>query len=1044
MTKVLKVVATVAAVASVVATAGASAGLIAAGGSLFGLGLSATALTAISIGASVGSSLLAGGKGGAAVSNSTPDRLRATIDPRTPRKGTFGKTALATDILDEEFTDDQTYFHRFIVCASHKVESIDEIWFDDELAWSATGGVTSKFTGYLTVTPRTEGTAANAINISARMGTTRRYTGLAYVHLRYRLTGIDKKVESPFAQGITTRITIRGKGAALYDPRMDSTVAGGSGSQRPTNQSTWVWDDDACRNPALALLFYLLGWRINGELAIGKGIPANRIDLASFAVAANICDEEVVKLGGGTEPRYRCDGIFSEADDPEAVIDMLKATMNADLDDVDGKLRLTVFHNDLATPDADFTDDDILDAFDWNPGVELDQSFNIVRGLYVDPSDESLYQMVDYPQVEIASPDGIDRIETVNFGLVQNASQAQRLAQLRLQRQRYGGVFSAEFQATAWKVQKNSIVRLTFKPRGWANKLFRVAEMEIREDGVVPLVLREEHADIYGPPSLSAPVNPTASTPWDPTLDPINAFLATLQEGATANTPRGPFSLTETYNPGDIVLWDVADGGDGSAYARIGTGTTTGVLPSNTTYWVKLVQRGADGAPGGGAAAIEASLQPSALVAKSYVNGGVTDWTGLGATVRIVQSTTNIAGSFTLSVADNPQNLTVSISGMDVSITGAGTAAGEFANEAVDRATLTIRATGSGSFAGVTRDMVLSLAKARGGYEILSALPSTNLFEGRMVYRTSDDKLYRYTGSAWTSATDATDIVGQLAEAQIGDNAITAGKIGARAVVASKLAVTDFENLAVNGSLQTGTLDGWSRVNFNAGAGSSISVGTDAVNWPSQHGLFFYRAPGDGAELSVVNGNGSWDTAGYNDGIQLDPGEELYVEATMWCQTAGVLFGFDVLGKGIGGGLTAIACEALANCYVGGGTQVWYNGGPTFTNVSFAALNTTGARQRVFVRVNGPATGGNQGYLWNLKIRRRNNAKLIVDGEVITQKLSAGAVTAAKMAVTQLDAITANVGLLRTASSGARMEIESNQVRAYDSAGTLRVRLGVW
>src|SRR5690606_27975283 len=113
----------------------------------------------------------------------------------------------------------QTYFHRFIVCASHKVQSIDEIWFDDEKAWSASGGVTAKFSGYLTVATRTEGSAANAINISARMGSTRRYTGLAYVHLRYKLTGNTKKAESPFAQSITTRITIRGKAAMLYDPR---------------------------------------------------------------------------------------------------------------------------------------------------------------------------------------------------------------------------------------------------------------------------------------------------------------------------------------------------------------------------------------------------------------------------------------------------------------------------------------------------------------------------------------------------------------------------------------------------------------------------------------------------------------------------------------------------------------------------------------------------------------------------------------------------------------------------------------------------------
>ena len=51
---------------------------------------------------------------------------------------------------------------------------------------------------------------------------------------------------------------------------------------------------------------------------------------------------------------------------------------------------------------------------------------------------------------------------------------------------------------------------------------------------------------------------------------------------------------------------------------------------------------------------------------------------------------------------------------------------------------------------------------------------------------------------------------------------------------------------------------------------------------------------------------------------------------------------------------------------------------------------------------------------------------------------------AAKISVTQLSAITATIGLLRTASTGARTEIEDNQIRVYDGSGTLRVRMGVW
>lgn len=526
----------------------------------------------ISAGVSLGVSALASSPKQPKNSAENVNRLRANIDPLTPRKTAVGITALATDIRDEEFTDNQAYFHRFIVCASHKVESIDEIWFDDKRVWTVAGGVEGEAVGYLQVTPILEGSAGNAINISARMGSTRRYTGLAYVHLRYKLTGNNKNTDSPYAQSITTRITIRGKGAALPDPR---DVA-----QDMADQSTWGWDVDACRNPALALLFYLLGYRINGKLAIGKGIPPDRIDLDSFITAANLCDEPVAKVGGGTEPRYRVDGIWSEGDAPTSVIDMLKASMNGDLDDVGGKLRLTVFHDDLATPDAEFTDNDIIDGFTWQPFAPLDESFNVVRGLYTDPSDESLYQQVDYPEQRETSPDGIDRIFTLNLPMVESAGQAQRLAALRLARQAYSGVFSAEFQATAWKVTKNSVIKQTFKQTGFVDRLFRVAAIEIRQDGVVPMTLREENAAIYGAPAVVAPVEPVASTPYDYTKNPfvIGASGARVFRSKTIAFPLSSNDTSVTIAAFDGVL------DDGRTLSL--TSATISSLTSGETYIV--------------------------------------------------------------------------------------------------------------------------------------------------------------------------------------------------------------------------------------------------------------------------------------------------------------------------------------------------------------------------------------------------------------------------------------------------------------------------
>lgn len=63
---------------------------------------------------------------------------------------------------------------------------------------------------------------------------------------------------------------------------------------------------------------------------------------------------------------------------------------------------------------------------------------------------------------------------------------------------------------------------------------------------------------------------------------------------------------------------------------------------------------------------------------------------------------------------------------------------------------------------------------------------------------------------------------------------------------------------------------------------------------------------------------------------------------------------------------------------------------------------------------------------------------------IVSRMLAAKAVTADKLAVTSLSAITANIGLLRTATSGARTEIKDNLIEVYDSNNMLRVRMGVW
>jgi hypothetical protein len=488
----------------------------------------------------MGASLLLAGlaPGAAKIPKAQLGRLNVSMDVNAPRKFVLGTTAFPLDLRYHEGTGtDQEYIHYIIAHAAHEVASIDEIWFEQDQAWTAGGGVTSKYSGYLTVTTRTLGAAGNEIAISGNWGAGERLTGCAYTYIKIKRTGNSEKSESPLVSGLPSRVTVIGQGALLYDPRLDSTVTGGSGAHRSDDQSTWgvgYSPADSYDNPALQVLWFLLGWKINGKLSVGSGVPAARIDMESFIEAANLCDEAVTLAAGGTQERYRSSGAGSDADDRMGILKNLLTACNGTLRDVNGRISLTVIKNDLADYVLDLADDDVLDDFQFQQTLGLTSTYNVVRGSYVDPSNNSLYQLVDYPEVSLTSPDGIERVLSLDLGYVEDANRAQRIAKQALQRNQYRGTFQAVFSAKALGCEVGEIIRLSFEPLGWSNKLFRVTAKQIGMDGRVPLTLLEENAAIYAWDAEEvAAVTATAPTVYDPLNSPF--ILADVLAQLTAN-----------------------------------------------------------------------------------------------------------------------------------------------------------------------------------------------------------------------------------------------------------------------------------------------------------------------------------------------------------------------------------------------------------------------------------------------------------------------------------------------------------------------------
>ena len=104
------------------------------------------------------------------------------------------------------------------------------------------------------------------------------------------------------------------------------------------------------------------------------------------------------------------------------------------------------------------------------------------------------------------------------------------------------------------------------------------------------------------------------------------------------------------------------------------------------------------------------------------------------------------------------------------------------------------------TYAGTVGDGTITAAKLAAGLtpiEFGSSLPSSGNFAGRMYFLTSDNKLYRHTGSAWISTTAAADVTGTIGTSQIAAGAVTANEIAANTITSGKIAAGAITTVAL-------------------------------------------------------------------------------------------------------------------------------------------------------------------------------------------------------------------------------------------------------
>ena len=109
----------------------------------------------------------------------------------------------------------------------------------------------------------------------SKFSSSHRLRGIAYIAASFQYDAKGMFTSVP-------EITVVVKGRKLYDPRLDGSITGGTGSHRIADPTTYEWSNNA----ALSLLDYM-------HQDYGKGLAASLIDLQSFQTAANTADTVV-------------------------------------------------------------------------------------------------------------------------------------------------------------------------------------------------------------------------------------------------------------------------------------------------------------------------------------------------------------------------------------------------------------------------------------------------------------------------------------------------------------------------------------------------------------------------------------------------------------------------------------------------------------------------------------------------------------------------------------------------------------------------------
>lgn len=324
------------------------------------------------------------------------------------------------------------------------------------------------------------------------------------------------------------------EGALLYDPRLDSTVPGGSGSHRATNHNSWSFST----NLALMRLRHLCSpW--------GGKMSYDRMYMPDWINAANVCDQIVTNRIGGVELRYHGGMWFRTNNDQIEVGRILdEAGELVVYERADGKIG--VHAGQFVEPDITLDQDHIF-------GIRVDKNKRLsstvlaVRGRFVNTDNHFVTEDAAIYGDPYGQFDETERTRTFENAAVQSHNHCQRKQKLTYIRANARKVSITANYSDAKNCAYRRFIRVHYPSRGLVNAIVEITS-------TVTLDLRNMRVSFSGIVVSSD----------------LYAFNAATEEGAPGNTvtPAAPGGVPEPVGFVASVQTEVVSGGATAAFAK--------------------------------------------------------------------------------------------------------------------------------------------------------------------------------------------------------------------------------------------------------------------------------------------------------------------------------------------------------------------------------------------------------------------------------------------------------------------------------------------